>query len=254
MITDRQIFIKLVRNENKRFRPLGKFITEFTRQIDNKQKLGIFESLEAASKRPKREAASARTSRDDTVTKTFKVYRVNAQQVTFTHLNSHLQAILKFYIESASFIPLDPYWHYFLVYMDNKLVAYATTFDEFLKVPKAPLTISQVLVLPPYQKFGIGSTLLETIYNFYVRVQKCLVMIVEDPADDFQRMKDALDIKMILKAGYFRSLRGLGLSNPRKYLHQDSFKLCGLDHREINEIRAKLKLKKENVLRCFELL
>jgi len=43
-------------------------------------------------------------------------------------------------------------------------------------------------------------------------------MIVEDPADDFQRMKDALDIKMILKAGYFRSLHGLGLSDPKKYL------------------------------------
>ena len=92
---------------------------------------------------------------------------------------------MKFYIESASFIPLDPQWFYFLVYMDNKLVAYATVFDEFIKVPKAPLTISQVLVLPPYQKFGIGSTLLETIYNFYLRVQKCQTIIVEDPADDF---------------------------------------------------------------------
>lgn len=85
-------------------------------------------------------------------------------------------------------------------------MAYATTFDEFLKVPKAPLTISQVLVLPPYQKFGIGSTLLETIYSFYLRVKKCLTMIVEDPAEDFQRMKDALDIKMILRAGFFRSI------------------------------------------------
>ncbi len=79
-------------------------------------------------------------------------------------------------------------------------------------------------------------------------------MMVEDPADDFQRMKDALDIKMILKAGFFRSIRGLGLGDSKKYLRQDSFKMCGLDHHEINEIRAKIKLKKENVLRCFELL
>ena len=27
-----------------------------------------------------------------------------------------------------------------------------------------------------------------------------------------------LDIKMILRAGYFRSIRGLGLADPRKYL------------------------------------
>ena len=188
------------------------------------------------------------------MTKVFRVHRVNAEQPTFTHLNDHLQAIFKFYIESASCIPLDPFWHYFLVYMDNKLVAYATVFDEFLKVPKAPLTISQVLVLPPYQKFGIGSTLLEQIYSYYLRVQKCLSMIVEDPADDFQRMKDALDIKMILRSGFFRTIRGLGLSDPSKYLKPDSFKMCGLDHKEIGEIRNKLKLKKENVQRCFELL
>ena len=72
-------------------------------------------------------------------------------------------------------------------------------------------------------------------------------MIVEDPADDFQRMKDGLDIKMILKAGFFRSIRGLGLADPKKNLQLDSFKLCGLYHREINEIRTKLKLKKENI-------
>ena len=31
-------------------------------------------------------------------------------------------------------------------------------------------------------------------------------MVVEDPAEDFQRMKDVLDIKMILSAGFFRSI------------------------------------------------
>ena len=79
-------------------------------------------------------------------------------------------------------------------------------------------------------------------------------MIVEDPADDFQRMKDALDIKMILRAGFFKSIRGLGLADPKVYLKSDSFKIVGLDHHEINQIRTKLKLKKENIMRCFELL
>ena len=67
-------------------------------------------------------------------------------------------------------------------------------------------------------------------------------------------MKDALDIKMILRSGFFRTIRGLGLTDPKKYLKSDSFKMCGLDHKEIGEIRSKLKLKKENVQRCFELL
>ena len=54
-MTDRQAFIKVVRNENKRFRPLGKYVTEFTRQIEYKQQpSGIFAELEM-TKRPKRE-------------------------------------------------------------------------------------------------------------------------------------------------------------------------------------------------------
>ena len=82
--------------------------------------------------------------------KVLKVYKVSAGSTTFNPHNNHLQALLKFYIESASAIPIDELWYYFLVYMDNKLVGYATTYDEFQKVPKAPLTVSQVLVLPPY--------------------------------------------------------------------------------------------------------
>ena len=103
----------------------------------------------------------------------------------FNPHNRHLQALLKFYIESASAIPVDNHWYYFLAYLDNKLVGYATTFDEFQKVPKAPVTISQVLVMPPYQKLGIGSALLDIIYQHYLSASKCQVMVVEDPADDF---------------------------------------------------------------------
>ena len=188
------------------------------------------------------------------VSKTLKVYKVCAASEKFHPHNAHLQALLKFYIESASAIPVDEQWFYFLVYMDNNLVGYATTFDEFMRVPKAPVTISQVLVLPPYQKLGIGSALLEIMYNHYLSISKCQVMVVEDPADDFQRMKDALDIKFIIRAGYFRSIRNLGLHDPSKNLDCESFKHCMLDHKEINEIRIKLKLKKENIQRCFELL
>jgi hypothetical protein len=83
-------------------------------------------------------------------TKTLKVYKVNALNSNFSPLNKHLQALLQYYIEGASFIPVDEMWNYFLVYLDNKLVAYATTFEEYLKVPKAAVTISQVLVMPPY--------------------------------------------------------------------------------------------------------
>lgn len=121
--------------------------------------------------------------------------------------------------------------------MDNKLVAYATTFEEYLKAPKAAVTISQVLVLPPYQQHGIGSELLRIMYHHYLKDSKCTQMIVEDPAPDFQRMKDSLDIKIILQHGFFRSIRKLGLHDENKYLNSETFKNCILEYKEIAEIR-----------------
>lgn len=120
-----------------------------------------------------------------TTTKSLKVYKIAADHPSFKPTNSHLQALLQFYIEGASFINVDPYWHYFLVYLDNKLIAYGTTFEEYRRSPKQGVTISQVLVLPPYQKLGIGSELLHIIYQHYIRDKQCMSMTVEDPAEDF---------------------------------------------------------------------
>ena len=80
--------------------------------------------------------------KQDREEKTLKVYKVNAMAKNFRDSNQHLQALLQFYIEGASFIPVDQRWNYFLVYLDNKLMAFATTFEEYLTVPKAPATIS----------------------------------------------------------------------------------------------------------------
>lgn len=71
------------------------------------------------------------------------------------------------------------------------------------------LRISQFIVLPTYQRLGIGSTLLESQYNYYLADKKCTEITVEDPSDDFQQMKDALDIKLIWKGGYFKSIRNI---------------------------------------------
>jgi hypothetical protein len=64
-------------------------------------------------------------------------------------------------------------------------------------------------------------------------------------------MKDGVDINLILQHKFFRSMRNL----KSNYLDVDSFKDCAvLEHKEISEIRTKLKLRKDNIMRCFELL
>jgi hypothetical protein len=50
---------------------------------------------------------------------------------------------------------------------------------------------------------------LEQIYTHYLADKKCTEITVEDPSVDFQQMKDALDIKMIWKNGFFETFRKL---------------------------------------------
>jgi len=70
------------------------------------------------------------------------MYKVNVDNPSFKPHNQHLQALLQFYIECASFIPFNDMWNYFLVYLDQKLIAYATTFEEYHRASKAAVTIS----------------------------------------------------------------------------------------------------------------
>jgi len=76
--------------------------------------LSLFSAI-VPSDIPKREGESKKQM----VSKTLKVYKVCAASEKFYPHNAHLQALLKFYIESASSIPVDEQWFYFLVYMDN---------------------------------------------------------------------------------------------------------------------------------------
>ena len=134
LMLDRKKFLDQVKSENTKFRPFGRYIAEFQRKIlkhDN-----------STLSQPKPPSRDMQTRQAVAITKTLKVYKVNSMNAYFNRHNPHLQALLKFYIESASSIPVDENWYYFLVYMDHKLVAYATTFDEFQRVPKAPVTIS----------------------------------------------------------------------------------------------------------------
>lgn len=118
-------------------------------------------------------------------------------------MNRRLQALLIFFIDGASFISVDSNWCYFLVYCENKLVAYATAYEQKkslhgkrdISSASTPgklgrytykLRISQFIVLPTCQRLGIGSTLLELMYNFYLQDKKCTEITVEDPSDDFQ--------------------------------------------------------------------
>jgi histone acetyltransferase 1 len=61
------------------------------------------------------------------------------------------------------------------------------------------MKISQVLVLPPHQRRGIATDMYEMVYTHYrVHETKCFQVIVEDAADDFQKIQDVVNAKILL--------------------------------------------------------
>ena len=63
------------------------------------------------------------------------------------------------------------------------------------------MKISQVLVLPPYQRRGIASRMYEAVFNHYrLKEPKCFEVLVEDAADEFQKVQDVVNSKVLVEA------------------------------------------------------
>ena len=97
---------------------------------------------------------------------------------------------------------------------------------------------SQFLILPPFQKKGLGAKLLESVDNFYIGDEKVLDMTVEDPVDDFIRLRDYVDVM---------KCRTLSAFKPEKLRK-------GFSKEMINEARKHRKINQRQCRRVYEIL
>jgi histone acetyltransferase 1 len=128
--------------------------------------------------------------------------KITGDSEYFKKVSRRFQAILQFYIDGASFIDDDPNWHYFVCFMDNKIVGFTSVFEQFDELDKksasnasvsskqkkqtksSRVLLSQFIVLPPFQGLGIGSTILKIVYDYYLNENKlCREFSVEEPSD-----------------------------------------------------------------------
>lgn len=79
-------------------------------------------------------------------------------------------------------------------YFDTKVSEYART------------RLSQFLILPPYQRQGLGSTFYERIVESYLNVEEVREFCVEDPSDVFMDMRDTRDLIRLRKDVEFEAL------------------------------------------------
>lgn len=77
-------------------------------------------------------------------------------------------------------------------------VGYSTVYKYYAYPQNIRPRISQMLILPPFQGMGIGAKIIETIYNKFQRDDRVVDITVEDPSDDFRRVRNFVDAKLCI--------------------------------------------------------
>nr|CAG4647919.1 EOG090X06NC [Moina brachiata]SVE93024.1 EOG090X06NC [Moina brachiata] len=177
----------------------------------------------------------------------FELYSCTIEEPGFRSYHERIQTFLLWYVDAASFIDVDDdRWRYFLVFEKYPhdgghryaFAGYATVYLYFAYPNKTRPRISQFLVLPPFQRVGLGAELLNVVYRSYLKDPNILDITVEDPSEDFVRLRDFVDSKNCQRLESFQ----------REKLLQ------GFSVEMADEAQSKLKINKRQARRVYEIL
>jgi len=163
--------------------------------------------------------------------------------------HERLQPWILFFIDAASYIDIDDdSWRFFLMFEKvsvggeerRQVVGYLTVYEYYAygrttnhKRPR----IAQMLVLPPFQRLGLGARLLDTVYQHYRSDRTVTDITVEDPSDNFVRLRDFVDTKNCLKlAAFGRAEVAGGFTEAMAEAAREELKICRKQARRVYEI------------------
>ncbi|XP_026761468.1 histone acetyltransferase type B catalytic subunit [Galleria mellonella] len=180
--------------------------------------------------------------------RTFEVYFCETSTPGFLAFHERLQTFLLWYVDAASFIDVDDdQWNFFIVFEKYATsegewryatAGYATVYRYYAYPHHARPRISQVLTLPPFRKLGLCAQLLQAIYSHFTILPDVVDITVEDPSQDFQRIRDYVDAK---------NCENLPAFQPDKLFQ-------GFSPEMANQACLKFKINKKQARRVYEIL
>lgn len=189
--------------------------------------------------------------------KRFQIYHANAETKGFSRFQERMQTLIMWFIESANMIDHeDPRWDFFLIFErfnpsyngDNQstpvstddryyFAGYATVYRYYAYPDRTRPRVSQMLLLPPFRRNRLGTTLLQIIYDYYKKQPATLDITAEDPDEEFIAMRDFLDCKNCLKLPSFQPDQlNQGWSDTIAKEAQEKLRLCQRQARKVYEI------------------
>jgi len=210
---------------------------------------------------------------------TYEIYHGNFSDDKFFNYHQRAQIFVLLFIDGSSYLDNDHKWEaYFLFKKTNisgknvfEFVGYSTLYNFYHFPDKTRKRISQFLILPLYQRKGLGEKLLQRIYESCY-INDVFDVTVEDPNMDFYRLRDAVDLTNISKHEFFnKNMKELSKDSVSKIIAQlkicepqikrlwDIFQYQILDSSNEKEmkpfrlnVKRKLAKKYEDVLSDFE--
>jgi histone acetyltransferase 1 len=119
-------------------------------------------------------------------------------------------------------------------------VGYTTVYEYYAygrEANRRRPRIAQMLVLPPYQRLGLGAQLLDIVYSHYRSDRAVVDITVEDPSENFVRLRDFVDTRNCMKLAAFSGdkLTG-GFTEAMAEAAAQELKICKKQARRVYEI------------------
>jgi GNAT superfamily N-acetyltransferase len=196
----------------------------------------------------------------------FDTYLIeNVTKPDVNNYNKNIQIFLKFFIETGSYIDdEDPAWKLLLLIErkfdasrqreDRTFVGFVSYYPFYREYNAYRLRISQQVILPCFQRKGLGSHLLNQIYQHYRSQDACYEITIEAPSEGFQLMKDGLDLKILLPAEEFKTIVSKISSEPLRDAKAvyDCSRILNKDGLE--RLNKETKIRKAQISRVFDLI
>lgn len=116
---------------------------------------------------------------------------------------------------------------------------YLSVYHFYAYPDKTRARVSQVLIMPPFQRAGHGAELLEAVYRDAAINAEIVDVTAEGPSPDFIQLRDYVTTKLCSSLGTFRDLtklRATGLSGDMIAEALKAYKIPRLQSRRAYEI------------------
>jgi len=136
--------------------------------------------------------------------KTFELFKASMSDPGFREWYLRLETFIMWFVDGAQYIDTDDsQWDYYVMFekYQNKdtldfsyaVAGFCTVFRFYAYPERIRPRVSQILMLPPFQKMGLGSEMLKAITSQY-QMNEVLEITMEDPSPEIQRVRDFNDV------------------------------------------------------------